>query len=328
MYQVKEDVVGLDSIGKLLDQIGRYKLLTPNQEIEYGRQVQAMMQILDRQSALNDKLDRTPTEDELAEESGLLVSELRSVLRCGRRAKDVMINHNLKLVFTVAKKYETDRIPLMDLFQEGVFGLVRAIEKFDPSRGYRFSTYAYDWIAQAITRAISSESRTVRLPLYLDEVLIRMRKYTRLFQVEYGREPRTFKELADFSKGKLTIEKMQKATNAQHLAAVSSLNALIRSAQDVERIDTVILSDRQTPLEIVSNKMRDEALRDVLSRMPEDDRTVLEMRYGLDDGQPKTWVEIGRKLGVKPDHVRVIQTRGMRQLRRYPYSYYLQDFAV
>jgi RNA polymerase nonessential primary-like sigma factor len=178
-----------DMVRTYLHEIGRVPLLTHEQEIVYGKQVQQMMALLDAKEALAQELDRDPTDTEWANRVSLSETELHQVVRQGQRAKQKMIEANLRLVVAIAKKYQKRNLEFLDLIQEGTLGLERGVEKFDPMRGYKFSTYAYWWIRQAITRAIAQQARTIRLPIHITEKLNKIKKVQRELTQELGHSP-------------------------------------------------------------------------------------------------------------------------------------------
>ena len=189
---------GTDLVRSYLRDIGRVPLLSHEQEITLGRQVQELMAIEEQREELRLRAGgEDPTDDQLAEAAGITSQQLKKRLRSGQRAKERMVAANLRLVVSVAKKYTKRNMELLDLIQEGTIGLVRGVEKFDPTRGYKFSTYAYWWIRQGITRAIAEKSRTIRLPIHITETLNKLKKGQRELSQELGRTP-TVTELAEF----------------------------------------------------------------------------------------------------------------------------------
>merc|ERR1711998_301135 len=189
--------VDVDLVRSYLRDIGRVPLPTHEQEITLGRQVQDLMDIESMQAELESRDGDKPSADKLAKASGLTSLQLKRKLQHGRRAKERMVAANLRLVVSVAKKYTKRNMELLDLIQEGTIGLVRGVEKFDPTRGYKFSTYAYWWIRQGIARAIAEKSRTIRLPIHITEMLNKLKKGQRELSQELGRTP-TVSELAEF----------------------------------------------------------------------------------------------------------------------------------
>jgi len=185
-----------DLVRSYLRDIGRVPLLTHEQEITLGRQVQELVAIEELELELESRLGRKPSQAELATAAGLSAPLLKRRLQAGRRAKERMVAANLRLVVSVAKKYTKRNMELLDLIQEGTIGLVRGVEKFDPTRGYKFSTYAYWWIRQGITRAIAEKSRTIRLPIHITETLNKLKKGQRELSQLLGRTP-TLSELAE-----------------------------------------------------------------------------------------------------------------------------------
>ena len=178
-----------DMVRTYLREIGRVPLLTREQEIIFGKQVQQMMKLVEAKDALTKKLDRSPTLEEWSHNVKLSETEVKQIVHQGKRAKQKMIEANLRLVVAIAKKYQKRNMEFLDLIQEGTLGLERGVEKFDPTRGYKFSTYAYWWIRQAITRAIAQQGRTIRLPIHITEKLNKIKKVQRELAQKLGRSP-------------------------------------------------------------------------------------------------------------------------------------------
>jgi RNA polymerase nonessential primary-like sigma factor len=196
-----------DSVRSYLKEIGRYPLLTPDQEITNARLVQQMMAVEEQRSNLALQLNRQPTDLELATSLGQNVAELQSVIKQGQKAKQKMVTANLRLVVSVAKKYQNHNLDFLDLLQEGALGLQRGIEKFDPNKGYKLSTYVYWWITQSITRAVADKSRTIRLPIHINEKLNKIRRVQQQLSQSLGsssgcsRNSRILKSIAQSNTG-------------------------------------------------------------------------------------------------------------------------------
>lgn len=286
-----------DPVSWYLATIGRIPLLTPAEEIELGNQVQAMMAL---------------TEDGSREfEDGELTKAQRRLLRIGRRAKERMMKANLRLVVSVAKKYQGKGLELLDLIQEGSLGLERAVEKFDPTRGYKFSTYAFWWIRQSMTRAIACQSRTIRLPVHLSERLTTIRKVSLDLAHKLGAMPSRV-EIAEA----MDIPLDELDSLLRQALTTSSLDAPVNGEEGRSFLgDLIADSSLDEPLEIVEQRIHHEQLGRWLSHLSEQEQHVLRMRFGLEGNERHTLAEIGRLMEVSRERVRQVELKALRKLR-------------
>ena len=300
-----------DLVRSYLRDIGRVPLLSHEQEITLGRQVQELMALEELREELTMRAAGQPP-DELrwAKAAALPAAVLRRRLQAGRRAKERMVAANLRLVVSVAKKYTKRNMELLDLIQEGTIGLVRGVEKFDPTRGYKFSTYAYWWIRQGITRAIAEKSRTIRLPIHITELLNKLKKGQRELSQELGRTP-TVTELA--AAVELPEEEVKELLCRARQPV--SLETKVGDGDDTELLD-LLAGDGAGPAELVDGDCLKGDLRALLDRLPELQARVLKMRYGMEGEEPMSLTGIGRILGISRDRVRNLERDGLAGLRR------------
>jgi RNA polymerase nonessential primary-like sigma factor len=299
-----------DLVRSYLRDIGRVPLLSHEQEITLGRQVQALMVLEELEAELAVRQGEKPGEEELAAAAGLTAAQLKRRLQAGRRAKERMVAANLRLVVSVAKKYTKRNMELLDLIQEGTIGLVRGVEKFDPTRGYKFSTYAYWWIRQGITRAIAEKSRTIRLPIHITETLNKLKKGQRELSQELGRTP-TVTELA----AAVELPEDEVKDLLCRARQPVSLETKVGDGEDTELLD-LLAGEGTLPDELVDGECLKGDLRALLEQLPELQGRVLKMRYGIEGEEPMSLTGIGRILGISRDRVRNLERDGLAGLRR------------
>jgi RNA polymerase primary sigma factor len=281
-----------DSIGWYLSNIGRVPLLTPAEEIELAHHVQAMK-----------RLQELPAAE--------LTARQKHQIRMGTRARDRMMAANLRLVVSVAKKYQNQGLELLDLVQEGAIGLERAVDKFDPAMGYKFSTYAYWWIRQGMTRAIDNSARTIRLPIHVSEKLSKMRRITRELSHRFGRQPNRL-ELAH-AMGMQPEELEELITQS---APCASLDAHARGDEDRSTLGELIADPNSNEsMDSMDRNLQKEHLGTWLSQLNERERKIIELRFGLAGQEPLTLAEIGRQINVSRERVRQLESKAILKLR-------------
>ncbi len=303
MAQVKSSG---DSVRSYLRDIGRIPLLEHDEEILLGRKVQRLMEI----KACED-LANTATKEDLAGVLGMTVKDLKREIRDGEKAKDKMVTANLRLVVSVAKKYTKRNMDLLDIIQEGTIGLVRGVEKFDPGRGYKFSTYAYWWIRQGITRAIAEKSRAIRLPIHVTENLNKLKKAQRELSQLNGEIPNVF-ELSAYLN--LSVDDIKDLMCKARQP--TSLEIKIGENRDTALID--LLEDKtQLPDFLLEQQFIKEDIRSLISDLPEMQAAVISMRYGIGDEmlEPMSMTAIGQILNMSRDRVRTLEHKALKALR-------------
>ncbi|WP_446686748.1 RNA polymerase sigma factor [Phytoactinopolyspora halotolerans] len=298
-----------DPVKDYLKQIGKVPLLNAEQEVELAKRIEAGLF----------------AEEKLANESegmdSKLVSELHWIAEDGRRAKNHLLEANLRLVVSLAKRYTGRGMLFLDLIQEGNLGLIRAVEKFDYTKGYKFSTYATWWIRQAITRAMADQARTIRIPVHMVEVINKLARVQRQMLQDLGREP-TPEELA--KELDMTPEKVVEVQ--KYGREPISLHTPLGEDGDSEFGDLIEDSEAIVPAEAVSFTLLQEQLHAVLDTLSEREAGVVSMRFGLTDGQPKTLDEIGKVYGVTRERIRQIESKTMSKLRHPSRSQVLRDY--
>jgi len=305
-----KSLTDVDLVRSYLRDIGRVPLLSHEQEITLGRQVQDLMVLENIESELQSDLGEKPSIDIFAQKAGFTTSQLKKKLKTGRRAKERMVAANLRLVVSVAKKYTKRNMELLDLIQEGTIGLVRGVEKFDPTRGYKFSTYAYWWIRQGITRAIAEKSRSIRLPIHITEMLNKLKKGQRELSQELSRTP-SIKELSEY----VELPENDVKDLMSRAGQPVSLETRIGDGEDTILLD-LLSNEIDMPSEQIESDCMKGDLETLLEQLPELQNRVLRMRYGMDGDDPMSLTGIGRVLGISRDRVRNLERDGLRGLRK------------
>jgi len=281
-----------------LDEIGRVELLRPDEEVDLAKRIRAGVEA---QLILDDRGDEMERSERV---------RLRGIARDGRRSHDRMVETNLRLVVSVARRYRAPGIGFPDLVQEGNLGLLRAVDRFDPTKGYRFSTYATWWIRQTIGRGVTQQSRTIRLPSHLVELLGRARRAERELLQQLGRDP-TPEEVA--AKVEVPVERLEELR--RQAQAPSSLDAPVGEDAGASMGD--LLPDDQVamPSDVASAALLADDLRTALEALDERDQTILEARFGLSGQQPRTLESVANELGLTRERVRQLEVRALARLR-------------
>ena len=285
-----------DLVRVYLNGIGKTALLTAEQEVELAKRIEAGV-------FARHVLETSKT-------SGRRAAELRAIVRDGDRARTHLLEANLRLVVSLAKRYTGRGMPLLDLIQEGNLGLIRAVEKFDYAKGFKFSTYATWWIRQAITRGMADQARTIRLPVHLVEQVNKLSRIKRDMHQRLGREA-THEELAEESG--LPLEKVGDLLD--HARDPVSLDMPVGTEEEAPLGDFIEDSDATDAETTVISRLLHDDLRRVLATLDDREQQVIRMRYGLDDGQPRTLDQIGKSFGLSRERVRQIEREVMAKLR-------------
>ena len=310
-----------DIVGSYLREIGRIPLLQPHEEIDLGHQVQAMMSLLDIRDRIEQSLGHPLKEATWAAHAQLMPAELSAILETGRLAKKLMIESNLRLVVSVAKKYQGRDLEFIDLIQEGSIGLERAVEKFDPSLGYKFSTYAYWWIRQGITRAIAQQARTIRLPIHITERLNAIKRVQRELTQSLGRLP-TLSEVS--TKLGISLEALKETLRLANRPI--SLDKQVGGESESGELIDFIVDSAASPEDIITTDLLQYDLHQLLNLLTPQQKEVITLRFGLKDGEPKTLDSVGKQMGISRERVRQIQSAALKSLRLKKVK--MQDYMV
>ena len=279
-----------NTVRDYLKEIARTPLLKPEEEVTLANQIQAMLPLIEQEE---------------------LTVEEQNTVRQGQKAKQKMVQANLRLVVSIAKKYQNRGLSMLDLIQEGSIGLMRASEKFDASKGYKFSTYSYWWIRQAMTRAIANHARTIRLPIHITQDLNKVKKANRQLSQKLGRKPTEVEVAAELD---IDLKKLRSLAQSARITRPMSLNATID--ENNTELGQILPDDSHTPSDFVAEKEIVSKIQNLLHTLSPKQRDVITLRYGLNDGKTMTYEQIGNVCGISRERVRQIKNKAMKLLKK------------
>lgn len=279
-----------NTVRDYLQAIGRTPLLKAEEEVKLANQIQAALPLVDKKN---------------------LTPEEKKIVWQGQKAKQKMVQANLRLVVSIAKKYQNRGLSLLDLIQEGSIGLMRATEKFDATKGYKFSTYSYWWIRQAMTRAIANHARTIRLPIHITQDLNKIKKITRQLSQKLGRKPTESEIVAELD---IDMDKLRSLTRAAKITSTKSLNLAIDDNQT--ELGEILADESNSPSDFVKEIETRDKIENLLHTLSPKQRDVITLRYGLKDGRVMTYEQIGNVCGISRERVRQITSKAMKLLKK------------
>ncbi|MGI0479676.1 RNA polymerase sigma factor, RpoD/SigA family [Geminocystis sp. CENA526] len=306
----KRKATTVDMVRTYLQEIGKVPLLSHEQEIVFGKQVQQMMFLYNAKEELAKTLDREPSTEEWATAVDKTPDEMKKIIHQGKRAKQKMIEANLRLVVAIAKKYQKRNMEFLDLIQEGSLGLERGVEKFDPTKGFKFSTYAYWWIRQAITRAIAQQARTIRLPIHITEKLNKIKKTQRELSQKLGRSPSP-SEIAEA----LELEPSQIREYFSIARQPISLDVKVGDNQDTE-LSELLEDNGISPDNYITQELMRQDLHKLLGELTPQQQQVVKFRFGLEDGKELSLAKIGQRMNISRERVRQLEQQALAHLRK------------
>ena len=301
-----------DPVHTYLKEIGKVPLLTAELEVELAKRIEAGAMATHELAVAEAQSRRVVGEERVA---------LQRQVRRGQQAKEALIEANLRLVVSIAKRYRNRGLAFLDLIQEGNLGLMRAVEKFDYTKGFKFSTYATWWIRQAITRALADQGRTIRIPVHMVETINKVVRVQRQLLQEFGREP-TVEEIA--SRVEFPIERVREIQRINQDTV--SLEQPMGDEEDFSLSDLIEDQGAEVPDDAATRSMLHEAVRDALATLPKREREVMELRFGLEDGRVRTLEEVGKAFGVTRERIRQIEAKTLAKLRHPNAARPLRDF--